>query len=211
MAFLHGEPQKIEVGKAKVEESTREKLATFSAKVEKKKHVKYWTNPDDLSGKVALSFANFRQTYPAVGWVRGDVQTSTEALGELNELRKQLEGAEQRLAAAQTGPPPGTDRLSQRDDDVSFDLVAETTATTLLQYGINVSVPIEYVVSWDAIFSTVGPLLLDEAGQSAIQKRIDAGCLERYGAHVRREARKVIKKDSNENVEFPQHDGPPHR
>ena len=35
----------------------------------------------DLAGKVALSFAKFRQTYSAVGWVRGDVQTK-DAFGD---------------------------------------------------------------------------------------------------------------------------------
>jgi hypothetical protein len=73
MAFLHGDPLEIEVGKAEVEEKIREKLAAFRAKVEKKKHVKYWASPERLSGQVALSYASFRQTYPAVGWVKGDV------------------------------------------------------------------------------------------------------------------------------------------
>src|ERR1700693_761916 len=84
MAFLHGEPQKIELGKSEVEEGTRKKLEAFRAKVEKSKHVKYWTSAEGLSGQVALSYASFRQTYPAVGWVKGDVQTSAEALTELN-------------------------------------------------------------------------------------------------------------------------------
>jgi uncharacterized protein involved in exopolysaccharide biosynthesis len=94
MAFLHGNPDAIEFGKSEKNEDIQQKLAAFRAKVERMKHVKYWTNPAELAGQVALSYANFRQTYPAVGWVRGDVQTATETLAELNELRKQLDTAE---------------------------------------------------------------------------------------------------------------------
>jgi hypothetical protein len=191
MAFLHGEPQKIELGKSEVEEGIRKKLEAFRAKVQKSKHVKYWTNPDDLAGKVALSYAAFRQTYPAVGWVKGDVQTSAEALTELNELRKQLEGAETRLAAARTGPPPGTDRLSQGDDQVAFELggsVAIQVASEPYTWN-TVSTPIEATLSWDELFSTVGPLLLDESTQQAVEDAIDNWLTAKYAGQARRQAR----------------------
>jgi hypothetical protein len=75
MAFLHSNPDEIKLSKSEKTEAAQEKLRLFREKVQAKKHVKYWSGPEDLAGKVALSFASFRKTYPAVGWVRGDVQT----------------------------------------------------------------------------------------------------------------------------------------
>ena len=197
MAFLHGEPQKIEVGKAEVEEATRKKLEAFRAKVEKSKHVKYWKNPDDLAGKVALSYASFRQTYPAVGWVKGDVQTSAEALTELNDLRKQLEGVETRLAAARTGPPPGTDRLSQGDDKVTFDLIGSMGLKTSNDpyKWTNLTTPIDATLSWNELLSTVGPFLLDEAAQQTVEDAIDDWLTERFATQARRQAREWAKEE----------------
>jgi hypothetical protein len=196
MAFLHGDPDSIEFGRSEKDEATRQKLNAFRAKVEKKKHVKFWTGPEDLAGKVALSYANFRQTYPAVGWVRGDVQTSAEALGELNELRKQLEATEERLESVQTGPPPGTDNLSQGGDQVEFAISAETTIRTGGERfgGTELTVPVEAVVTWDDILSAVGPMLLDEARQAAVKNRLSAWLTGRYGGRVRREARVYVEK-----------------
>ena len=83
-------------------------------------HVKFWSGRDDLAGKVALTFADFRQRYPAVGWIRGDAEASSEALAELNELRKQVAAMEKRRDAARREPPPGTERLAHGDDPVDF-------------------------------------------------------------------------------------------
>jgi hypothetical protein len=84
MAFLHGDPDAIPVGRAEKSEEAQRKLAAFRTKVERRKHVKYWTSPEDLAGKVALSFALFTKSYPAPGWIRGDKQASSEVLAELN-------------------------------------------------------------------------------------------------------------------------------
>lgn len=202
MAFLHGAPEKIEFGKSEENESIRAKLAAFRTKVERKKHVKYWTTPDDLAGKVALSYASFRQQYPAAGWVRGDVQTSAEALGELNELRKQLEALEERLAAARTGPPPGTDRLSQGDDTVKFDLRGSTKVRTptVAYEWLEMTTNVHDESSWDDILSTVGPALLDEASQDEIAKRLNAWFTRYYAARVRQEVRKRVKDERGEEV-----------
>jgi hypothetical protein len=54
MAFLHGDPDSIPVAKAERSEAAQEKLMAFRSKIQGAKHVKYWSNPDDLAGKVAL-------------------------------------------------------------------------------------------------------------------------------------------------------------
>jgi hypothetical protein len=58
MAFLHGDPDSIPVAKAERSEAAQEKLMAFRSKIQGAKHVKYWSNPDDLAGKVALIVAS---------------------------------------------------------------------------------------------------------------------------------------------------------
>jgi hypothetical protein len=202
MAFLHGDPDSIELGKSEKDEETRQKLEAFRAKVQKQKHVKFWTSPEDLAGKVALSYANFRQTYPAVGWVRGDVQTSTEALKELNELRKHLDAAEEKLSA-RTGPPLGTDHLSQRDDSVEFTVSWETMVRTrYATHGTKLDASLNVTLTWDEILSAIGPTLLDESHQGSIERRLNLWLTEHYGGQVRRNARAYIEAEEEVVIGF---------
>jgi hypothetical protein len=94
--------------KSEQDEDARKRLASFCEKVETYRHVKYWEDVHDLAGLVALSFPKLQRAHPSVGWVRGDVPTSSESLEELNTLRKRLEVAEKELEAVGRGPPPGT-------------------------------------------------------------------------------------------------------
>lgn len=175
MAFLHSNPEKIEFGKSEKDKAAQEKLETFRKKVEGKKHVKYWSGPDDLAGKVALSFANFRQTYPAVGWVRGDVGTSAEALGELNDLRKQLAEAQEKTERVRRGPPDEAKDLAQGDDAADFNFISRVGLRRVSEQSWDSTEFAEYLdvrVTWDDLFSCVGPEMLNEADEPSLRKRI---------------------------------------
>lgn len=107
MAFLHADPDLIPQGKAEKAEEAQRKLAAFRSKVQRMKHVKYWSGPDELAGKVALSFSQFAKNYPALGWVRADQQTSSETLAEINELRKRITEMQFALDRRGLHPPLG--------------------------------------------------------------------------------------------------------
>lgn len=91
LAFLHADIQLLPVNKFDGDASMREKLDAFRSKVQQNRLVKYWTNGDDLNGKVAVSLMQTIKTYPAIGWIRANMQTNLETLQELNTLRKELE------------------------------------------------------------------------------------------------------------------------
>jgi len=198
MAFLHSDPDKIELGKSEKDKSAQDKLDEFRKKVESKKHVKYWSSSDDLAGKVALSFANFRQTYPAIGWIRGDVSTSAEALGEINELRKQLAEAEARSATGTPAPPPEAEGLAKGSDLVGFRYVAscryrrpgdEPWETQDLALYLDAD------VTWDALFSCVGPEMLNEADEKAVRKKINGWLRQMFRVQATSEAREYLEED----------------
>ncbi len=182
MAFLHANPDKIELGKSEKDAEARRKLEAFRDKVKTSKHVKYWASADDLSGKVALSFASFRQSYPAPGWIRGNEASSAEALGEINELRKQLADTNQQLASARSRPPVGAEDLAREADEVEIDIktsisIKEVGKTLRRELSRSASAS----VSWDTVFSTVGPALLDEATQRDLRPYLDEMLTARSG------------------------------
>jgi len=91
LAFLHSDIQSLPANKFDGNVSLREKLDAFRTKVQSNRLVKYWINGDDLNGKVAVSLMQTIKTYPAVGWIRANMQTNLETLQELNNLRKEIE------------------------------------------------------------------------------------------------------------------------
>jgi Domain of unknown function (DUF4062) len=196
MAFLHANPDKIEFGKSEKDKNAQEKLKAFRERVERQKHVKYWSGPENLAGEVALSFANFRQTYPAVGWVRGDLGTSAEALQEINELRKQLTAAERERV--RSGPPDEAKGFAQGDDAIGFRFVIKARAKgmpsgktfTFKRFR-------DFDVSWNDVFSRLGPEMLNEADEPSLRERIKTWLDEEHGIAIRKSLRKATFKDGD--------------
>lgn len=91
MAFLHNNINDIPSGKVEMESEIRQKLEQFREKVKKGRLVKFWNTPENLTSEVIISLAQTIKIRPGVGWVRANVQTNTESLQELNELRKEVE------------------------------------------------------------------------------------------------------------------------
>ncbi|MEV5751695.1 DUF4062 domain-containing protein [Actinoallomurus sp. NPDC052308] len=174
MAFLHADPDSIPAGKVDKDARAQAKLEAFRRKVMRSKHVKFWTSPSDLAGKVALSFAQFTKQYPAVGWVRADLQANTETLLELNALRKRVLELEYQLDSAQSSPPPGTESLAQGSDEISVTAKLKGTFRRANPYGIKkVSGWFKLDPTWDGLFGAVSGVLLDECEQSQMQERLE--------------------------------------
>lgn len=196
MAFLHKSPEDLKLKDSEKDEQAREKLKRFREKVERKKHVKYWLGSEDLAGKVALSLANFRQTYPAVGWIRGDVQTSTEALAELNELRKRVVEMEHELGAARSGPPPEAHRLAKGAEPVTFRIpytVQVRTPEMRIYESTNWTGQLGEGITWDDLFGCVGPDLLDEASEQVMRTRIRDWLDNRFAPEVQNRVREAVE------------------
>jgi hypothetical protein len=190
LAFLHVNPDKIELGKSEKDDALRLSLEAFRKKVESKKHVKYWSGPDDLAGNVALSFATFRQSYPAPGWIRGDMQTEAESLTEINELRKQLREVTAQLENSRTLPPPGSEDFAQASDVMGFQLNAAISVKEVgKQFRRELTQTVTATPTWDKIFSAVGPALLDEVTQRGMRPYLDAALTRNVQGNVRRSVR----------------------
>ena len=82
---------KLTVEKSDIDQEKRDKLIAFRDKVSKKRLIEYWDNANDLSFKVTHSLISTIKIYPAVGWVRANLQSNIESLQEINTLRKEIE------------------------------------------------------------------------------------------------------------------------
>jgi hypothetical protein len=208
MAFLHENPDAIPAGKTEKSEAAQEKLTAFRQKVEAQKHVKYWNSAESLQGKVAMSFATFVKSYPAIGWIRGDVETAEGAATEINDLRKQLDEAKTQIAATRYAPPPGTEGLSQGSDEFDIALHGETQVrgSERDRWGAYVwmtwSGGQQVEPSWDELFSSLGPVLLDEAEQHVIRREINKWATRQYGGDFRADVRKNAEAKGNEVASF---------
>lgn len=170
MAFLHGDPEHLTVERSETDEGRRKKLAAFRDKVKKAKHVKYWTNADDLAGKVARSWVQFVKRYPAVGWIRADQASSGEQLAALAKAQKQIEDLTLKLEQARTQAPAGAADLAQGNED--FDLPVWLSAdwwtdanSRVRSAGVwkNVS------LSWDRVFGFMGLSMMQEADDDTLR------------------------------------------
>jgi hypothetical protein len=173
MAFIHGDPDSIPVGKAERDPEAQKKLDDFRDKVKTAKHVKFWTGADQLAGQVALSFAQFTRQYPAVGWVRANQLTNSDALEEINALRKTIVGLESQLNSIRTAPPPGTEHLSQGSDKFRLSARFRFKYQDDVGYTEHDSVWKEVQVTWDELFAGIAPRLLDECEQESLHRYLD--------------------------------------
>jgi hypothetical protein len=156
LSFIHNKPEEIPVGKSDIDTDLRAKLKAFREKVQEGKLVKLWSDPKELPGLVSLSLNKTIKTYPAVGWVRADQLASSEALNELNEVRKQnkelqeqVKGLEHSLQAMDSTP----DNLAGLED---LTLVTGTLSDSSNVYTANLT------LTWGELFAAIAPHILGE-------------------------------------------------
>ncbi|OBG72366.1 MULTISPECIES: DUF4062 domain-containing protein [Mycobacterium] len=168
LGFVHGEPDKIESGKTESTQKARRKLAEFRAKVETRM-VKHFTSPDQLGGQVITSLNREIKKSPRTGWVRGDKAMTVETEREILDLRERLAESEKERESAQKALIENTSDLAQGSDEVTIPLL-------VTGYGDNYQdkkrAELHATTTWDAIFSDIGPVMIDEATDRVVRDRL---------------------------------------
>jgi Domain of unknown function (DUF4062) len=174
IGFIHKNPSAIPQGRSESDPEKQTKLKEFCEFVQKKV-CRYWDNPSDLGSKVSRSLINLINDVPAIGWVKGD-QISEGDPAEILRLRKRIEELETGIEASRVTAPPGTERLAQGDDffEITF------TASTVKETGQGpFSIPNRetyretFPATWNEIFSSIAPLMIDEAPENKIKEGLD--------------------------------------
>ncbi|HEY2423813.1 MAG TPA: DUF4062 domain-containing protein [Chthoniobacterales bacterium] len=93
LAFLHGDRGNIARDNVEMDQVKRQKLDAFIQKVARSP-VSYFTSPHSLATEVTVSFVNFRDRRPAVGFIRADqapdIKHYNELVAENTRLRADL-------------------------------------------------------------------------------------------------------------------------
>jgi hypothetical protein len=111
--------------------------------------VKFWTSAAELPGLVALALRHTIKTYPALGWVRGDIQTAPELLRQLNDLRTENQEFQAELSVLRARTLPPILNLASGKDEFTLHGT----------YGPH-RYAWEQSYSWDQIFMFLGPKMM---------------------------------------------------
>lgn len=167
VAFIHGSPDSIPLGKSEKDNGLREKLDLFKTKVSTNRLIKYWNHIDELPGLVALSLSKTIKMFPAVGWVRANQVINPEIIQEMNHLRSENQRLKDLLEY--------NAKLESEEDEnlASFDDVHEFFGTNSRygKYG-TITDTWKINISWKELFSTIAPFLLSYPNDEAIKSTI---------------------------------------
>lgn len=169
IAFLHKNPDELQASKTEKTEKGRKQLEAFRD-LAQKKVCKYWATAADLGSVVSRSLVKLIKTKPAVGWVRADLVPDQAASQEILNLKKRIEELEGIIEKARTEAPSGTEELSQGEDSFSLRYTYETGgefAFSEVVYASNMT------ATWNKMFSTISPILIDEASESSIKEALN--------------------------------------
>ena len=131
----------------------REKLARFREKLMTGRLVRTWESAKDLRAEVALSLPKTIKTYPGVGWVRGDTAASSEILAQVNNLRDENALLRDKILKIEENSAHMIDELANGKD-------VFTIRCSIFAVGHNREGELQYELTWDEIFSIVGPKIL---------------------------------------------------
>lgn len=171
LGFLHAHPDKIEIGKGESTDEGRRKQEAFVAKV-MSRPIKRFESVGELAAVVGASVSREIKRRPGVGWVRGDQAMTPETAAEMSELRARIAefqlGKANEEANASSSGAPDTSHLSQGEElvDVPYEMGH-------MQFGrFRVTHTGEESITWDEIFKALGPMMIDESNEEALQQRL---------------------------------------
>ena len=163
LAFLHGDPNKIPVGKSELDEVAREKLESFRKKVSGRHHIKFWSSPEDLRSNLitalALAFANS----PATGWVKASGQDNAELMSKMITLQEKYDSLRSEYEALK----------SKADEDLDLQKFANDEDELLISFeyhGNNVEEQ-SIATDWSTLFFGMADLLLSSQSTERMDLR----------------------------------------
>lgn len=169
LAFVHDDPYNLPADKR--DDGKRKELESFRTKVMNGRLCKMWHTPVDLISSVIISLGEEVANNPQLGWTRGMVQDASDLLLQLNSLRlekeKLLNTIEELRNQLTTQIPTRMD-LACGKDLYLIEGSKWSEGDSLNLY------PVKCNISWDDIFSCVGPYLFSYVDYNTfVEKLLD--------------------------------------
>jgi hypothetical protein len=171
LAFLHGDPGSIPASKTESGDEGRAALMAFKEKIGAARHAKYWRVTEGLAGTVAISMSSLMKIKPRVGWVRADQVADESAAQEILRLRKRIDELDAHIAQTELAAPSGTEALAGGEETISLHF--------RYQAGGDYFDGTE-TFSWNDILSILGPVLIVQAGDHDLKKKLAEAFTNRF-------------------------------
>lgn len=168
LVFLHNDPYNLTAEKR--EDSQRDKLEAFRKKVSENRMCRMWNTANDLVSSVLISLTEEISENPQLGWIRGGVYDTTELLEQLNSLRIEKERLENEVGELRK-------EISDNKSKVE-DLACGSDKYTIngevrkSSYGSAYYESYSVQLSWDEIFSAIGPYLVSAKNYSSFSDEL---------------------------------------
>lgn len=171
LCFVHADPDNIPVGKSEADGTGKARLDAFRARVMKDHPVKRWTNPYELGGHVSRSVSREIRVSPRPGWVRNTGSSNLELLEQINALTKDNNLLAEKIRGTQSNFGINLDELQSGGDPITL----TGTATVFVKGGSKydtVTINWSAITTWDDIFRDVGTMLINEATETEISRKL---------------------------------------
>ena len=183
IAFLHDQPELLQGDSREISREGDVRFQDFRKLLQEKTVFRYWNTAKDLGQVVRKAMPQFIKQHPATGWVRAGQVSDLNQARELQDMRKRLEELEREKEELTAGWRPPIETLARGSDLVS------------LQYSCNAYIKgdckvtmAETRLTWDQVFATVGPQMMNEVAESsmrqALEEHIAEHALEDVQAHL---------------------------
>ena len=184
LAFLHNDLDSIPLGKSEKDPQKIEKLEKFREKVSTGRLIQFWTNPEDLAGKVATSLSLSIIQAPAIGWVRANLQSTVESLQQENELRKELADLRKYVEKLEN---------EKKENESLKDLASlDDIFTVRFQNSYYSSYSRNYMkenfelrTSWGKLFESIAPRLMNFPNEARAKKIVEEVVSEMSGGEFK--------------------------
>jgi hypothetical protein len=167
IAFLHKSPDSLPKNRTEPLEAGQNKLREFRTLCEKRV-CKYWSGAGELGSVVSRGLIMLQRKHPGIGWIRGDAQTSEAASKKILELKEEIDRLKKDLEKSTTQAPPGSETLSQGEDEETF-TVKFSAFKGPLEYTCHIAIN----VCWDDIFNEISPVMIHEASEPTLRSVLD--------------------------------------
>lgn len=165
LAFVHENPDKIELGKSEKDADLQLKLSALRADVMKQYPVRTWQSPVDLGALVSRSLVREIKLNPRQGWIRNDGNSPIALLEQVSKLTD--ENQKLRDSAKDTTTYYEIEDLESGSDE--FELYGERTEGSYLD---SEKTEWHVLVSWDTMFQDIAASMIGEESEAVLRDRL---------------------------------------
>lgn len=171
LVFLHDNPYNLPLEKR--DDDKRELLEAFRAKVSMNRLCKMWNNMNDLVTSVIVSLIEETSENPQLGWTRGSSYDATELLSQINDLRLEKQNQQKEILKLRLSIIASSHKV----ENLACGREKYKLSGEIQQWsGSSYNYPFyETELTWDEIFSSIGPYLVSAKGYDSFKNELKKG------------------------------------